>query len=859
MLKLIEDILIGWTEMSRRLGWALVALIAAATVAAGFYAAGNLKVNTDTTAMLDQSLDFQVRARELRDAFPDLKGDIAVIIRAPTIDEADAFAAALRTRALARPDLFTSVFAPAADPFFRANGLLYLGTDELEARLSQMTKASGLIETLVKAPTAGQLFSTLADNDELAERSELGRDTLERLYGELADVVEAGVRGDARPFSWMGAVAGGETPAGGHLRMVYVSPKLDYKRLQPAKPTITGLKGEIAEIGKDYNGRVEIFITGDPALRADELASVATGIGISFLLSFAAVGALLLICYRSVFLSLLTLATLIISIVFSAAFAAATVGQLNLVSVAFAVLLVGLGGEYAIHLILHIQQREAGESAIAASLKGSVREVGVGIVLSALSTALGFFALVPTAFDGISQLGVIAGAGVIIALVVSLTFIPAALGAVGGAGRIVRRAPSAGGRDGLKALSVPIAAFTVGLGAVSLFLLPQARFDADPMSLRDPASQSVVGFNLLFNDADTIPYRLTRIAPSEAEARATAEKAKTLPSVRSVRTLASFVPADQEEKLELIDYASGALVYALSAEEDKSASPSAIDGAARLKARLESAYQEGAPARRLAFALGAALASPASFDAIERNIFMFWPSLVGRLGDQFNAGEVTQASLPENITRRFLSKEGRWRVDVIPSGDMRDPRALKEFVRTLEAEFPDIAGGAIQNIKSGEVISAAMLQAAAIGFAIITLFLWALLRRIGEVLLMLFPLGLAAVLTTAAGVVFDIPFNYANVIVLPLLLGIGIDSGIHLVLRERHIRDGTVDDSPATPRAILFAALTTIASFASLMLSSHRGTASMGELLTIAIGLTLVCTLIVLPVAFRLFHKGRAA
>jgi len=853
MLDLLEKALTFWADACRRMGIALSVLFAAATVAAGWYAAANLKVNTDTSAMLDASLDFQVRAKALREAFPEVKNDIAVIVRAPTLDEADAFAAAIRTRAAARPEIFESVFAPAAEPFFRDNGLLYLDTDELEQRLSQMSKASGLIETLIKTPTAGQLFSTLADNDELAEKSELGKDTLDRIYAELADVIEASAKGEFRPFSWMGAISADE-PEVAYTRMVYVTPKLDFTRLQPAKPAIAELRAEIGAIAGDFNGRVETYITGDPALRADELSAVTSGIELSFLISFLSVGALLLICYRSVSLSLTTLAALVITIVLTAAFAAAVVGELNLVSVAFTVLLVGLGLDFAIHLLLHIQERRGAGEDMATALRGSVHEVGPALTLAALTTALGFFAFIPTAFDGIAQLGVIAGVGVIVALFVSLTFIPAALGAIGGEGRKFKPKKPAGRNSLGGRLAAPVALAIVALGAASLVLLPKARFDADPMSLRDPNAQSVIGFNLLFDDKDTVPYRVTAMAANESDAASLAEKARAIAGVGGVRWLLNFVPEDQDDKLDLISYASGSLAFALDAEEDRSASPAIRAGADALKTRLEAAHADGSPARRLAAALAAS--DDAALAKAEQNIFAFWPSLVERLRDQLNADYVGIDTLPDNLRKRYLSADGKWRIDILPEADLRDPKLLKTFVKSVEAEIPDIAGGAIQSEKAGEVISGAMMQATGIALVIITLFLVILLRRIDEVLLMLFPLALAAALTTAAGVLLDIPFNYANVIVLPLLMGIGIDSGIHLVMRQRQLDVGEDIFGASTPRAVLFSALTTVASFGSLMLSPHRGTASMGELLSIAIGFTLVCTLIVLPVAFRLF-EGR--
>lgn len=846
MLDAMTSWLSALTGACRRAGWLLLAIFAAATAAAGWYAASALKVNTDTSAMIDDSLDFQVRARDLREAFPEIKTDIAVVLQAPTPDEAEAFTAALAARLEAQPEFFENIFAAAADPFFRTNGLLYLDTDELETRLTQMSKASGLIETLVKAPTAGQLFATLAENDALAERSELGRETLGTIYAELAAVFEAQARGEPRPFSWIGAVAGD----GGEVmtRTVQIAPKLDYSRLQPAKPALQALRAEIDALKAD-NPRVRAFITGDPALRADELAAVSTGIEISFLISFLSVGVLLLLCFRSLPLALVTLVALVVSIVLTAAFAAAFVGELNLVSVAFTVLMVGLGIDYAVHLILHIQERRAEGLGPAEALAAATNDVGGALVLACITTALGFLAFVPTDFEGIAQLGLIAGAGVVIALLVSLTFIPAALGVVGvkASAPVKKRV----GPDPFAQAKTGVAVATVILGAASVFLLPQARFDADPMSLRDPKSPSVIGFTLLTDDAETTPYRVTRLAASEADAVQTAEAARALPTVRSVRTLLNFIPKDQDEKLDLISYSAGALAFALDAEEDSSAAPSAEEGARRLKARLEASYDETSPAGRLAVALGAALGEPSRFAAVERNIFAYWPALVARLRDQLTAGYVDVDTLPDALRRRYLSDAGQWRVDILPAADVRNPKALADFVNSVAAAFPDISGGAAQSLRAGDTIARAMIEASLIALGVILVFLALLLRRIDDVLLMLFPLALATTLTIAAGVVFSIPFNYANVIVLPLLLGIGVDSGIHLVMRERQ---GEVDGA-ATRRAIFYAALTTIASFGSLMISSHRGTASMGELLTIAIGFTLVCTLVVLPVALRLVRK----
>lgn len=858
----MESFLLIWTTAARRLGWFGVLFFFAATAVAGVYAANNLKVNTDTTSMLNSEFEFQQRALALREAFPSIKNDIVVIIRAPTNDEADAFTHSLVERLAQDSALLDAPFAAEIDPFFLQNGLLFLDTPELESRLSQMSRASGLIETLIKSPTNGTLFSELARNDALAEQSDLGDEALKDIYKELTAVINASVDGGNRPFSWLGAIDPQGVPEDGVQRYVYVTPTLDYSRLQPAKTAIEALDVAIDDVKAAFGDRIEVLITGDPALRADELRSVTTGIGMSFALSFVLVAALLLFAYRSFALSIMTLIGLIITIVLTSAIAAMTFGELNLISVAFTVLLVGLGLDFAIHLLLHVQERRRYGENRADALKGSIYEVGGALALAAPTTAIGFFSFVPTKFDGIAQLGIVAGIGVFVAFFVSMTFLPAALGALG-AGERGEPKPKKGESSILRLVRVPMTLGVIALGVAAAYFLPQARFDADPMSLRNPESRSVIGFNALFRTPGTTPYRMSRLVNSGEHALQTANKARTLETVDQTRSLLDFIPSDQDEKLDLIDIASGSLVFALDAQEDRSNSPSGEQGAADLIARLKTKPSD--PTRTaLALALESASAGgDEQLAAAEKNVFAYWPGLVSRLKAQIAPDYVERENLPEALVSRYIgvnAETGKelWRVDILPKEDPRNVSSLKAFVDEVSEAFPEIGGGAMQMLKAGEVIAQAMLQATITAFVLIAIFLWLLLRRLNEVVLILFPLGLAAMLTVATGVIFNIPFNYANVIVLPLLLGIGVDSGIHLVMRQRQVAAGETLYGTSTPRAVFFSAITTVASFGSLMLSPHRGTASMGMLLTISIGFTLICTLVVLPTLLDRFHSSKA-
>ncbi|MEL6380578.1 MAG: MMPL family transporter [Pseudomonadota bacterium] len=878
MLRIVELFLCFWAQMARRGGIVIVGLFIAGAVAAGWYAAGNLKVNTDTTQMLDTDLDFQKQAVALREAFPQIKDELAVIIRAPTIDEADAFAARLSARLAAQPSVFSDVYAPTADPFFLENGLLFLSEAELESRLSDLTRAAGLIETLINDPGIDTLFETIAKNDKLADRSDLGTQTLDRIYGELAAVTEAALDGKPVPFSWRSALNNEQAPEGGFIRIVNVVPVADFSRIQPIKPALAAMRTEIATLNTQFDGRTKALITGSLALRGEELASVTTGIGKSFALSFVLVSILLFIAFRSVLVSAFTIISLLITLTLTAAFAAYFFTELNLVSVAFTVLLVGLGLDFSIHLLLHVQEYRAKGLALRVALNSTLREIGGAMALAAPTTAFAFLSFLPTKFDGIAQLGAVAGVGVLIAFFVSVTFLPAML-AITPAPRqrpakgTVRRSFSL-----MDTISLPIAAVAVIVGIGAITLLPKARFDADPMALRNPASESVVAFNMLFNDKDTVPIRLTRLAGSAADARQTIAKAETIDPVRTTRSLIDFIPEYQDEKLELIDFAAGSLAFVLSKPPATRTEPPDGSGVTALITRLEASVgdtgrsaQSVAARTRLLTALrninarkaGGAQARPDTdvLPMLETRIFAYWPDLVSLLQGQFKADYIALDILPKSLRDRYLSVDGQWRVDFLPKADVREPRNLKIFVDEVEAVFPDIAGGAIQSEKAGQIIARSMMEASLFALVVITIMLFIFVPNPVTVVLMLFPLGLAAILTIATGVLVDVPFNYANVIVLPLLMGIGIDSGIHLVLRQRKLKrkidhaDASSVYATATPRAVLFSALTTVASFGSLTLSAHRGTASMGELLSISIGFTLVCTLIVLPAVFRFREK----
>ena len=253
----------------------------------------------------------------------------------------------------------------------------------------------------------------------------------------------------------------------------------------------------------------------------------------------------------------------------------------------------------------------------------------------------------------------------------------------------------------------------------------------------------------------------------------------------------------------------------------------------------------GTPAGRLAGALTRLSESDRGLETLETALLAGLPTRVAALAEALTAGPVDLADLPGELRARMVTEDGRALVRVTPAEDLRDRTARRRFIVSVQAVAPNATGPPVTITEAGVAVVRSFVQAAVIALSLITLVLLIALRKVRDCILVLTPLALAALLTVAATVVLSRPFNFANVIVLPLLFGLGVAGGIHMVSRGRWAAQGILHTS--TPRAVVYSALTTIASFGALALSSHRGTAGMGLLLTVAISFTVLSTLIVLP------------
>lgn len=877
----------AWPEAGRRLLGAWMRLVVAGAVpivvlallltgVAAWTTVTRIGVNTETTDMLSEELPFRRDDRAIKAAFPQWVDVISIVVEGATPEQADAAAARLAADLAPRTDRFRSVFYAPGDPFFRRNGLLFLPLDALQRLSDRLAEVQPLLAALSRDPSLRGLGRVLTQALEAARAPgapQAGlRETLAPTLGRMAAAVESVAasregRGTIQPLSWSRLTGAPAAEAeADRRRFILVQPVLDFASFEPAAAAIETVRARAAALGLDAADGVRVRLTGTPVMFQEELRSVSAGMGVAGALSAALVTLLLTLGLRSARLVGAAVATLLAGLVWTAGFAAVAVGELNLISVAFAVLFIGLSVDFGIHFALRYQEAlDGGAREPRAALLEAAHSVGGPLTLCAVAAAAGFFAFFPTSYRGLSELGLISGVGMFIALFANLTLLPALLSLFPSRPRpsAARRSPSAAAFAAFAAVAArprPILAGALVLALAALAAVPFARFDDDPLGLRDPSSESVATLHDLIDDPRVQPYEASFLADDLAEAEALAARLEALPEVDAAVTLADFVPRDQAAKLDVLAETSFFLGPVLTPTAAVPAPTVAEQRAAvaALRRQLDQAGGALAPqARRLAKALDRVRLDGPGIAALEAALVGGLPGRLTRLRAALEAEPVTAADVPRPLVERYRARDGRALVEVRPSGDLRDADARRRFVDAVRSVREDATGSAVIITEAGRAVLRAFFEAAALAIVAITLLLLAVLRSVRDAGLVLMPLFLAALLTVAATVALSLPFNFANVIVLPLLFGLGVASGIHIVMRAR--RRGTWDVmTTSTPRAVLLSALTTIASFASLALSSHRGTASMGLLLAVAITLTLLSTLVVLPALLRVFGVTRS-
>ncbi len=847
--------------------------VALATAGAALYTRDHLGVNTNTDDMFSPELAWRQAYEELKAAFPHDNDTLTLVVDAPTPLAAEQAAGRLAAALAADRKLFRWAERPGHDPFFERHALLFLERGELEALADRLAAAQPLVSALLASPDLAGLLEALARLLASAGDRPPGEpaaggegEGLEPVLDALAASVRAAAAGRSRPIDWHALLLGRQDAGGGGRQIVIAKPYLDYRRLFPAEAAIARVRALAATLAPGTRVRV----TGGTAIEYEELRSVSEGTVPAALAALVMVVAVLFWGLRSPALVAASVVTLLVGLIWTAAFAAWAVGDLNLISIAFAVLYVGLGVDYAAHLGLRYRVLLAGGVGTRAALVEAVQGVGPALALCALTTGVAFYAFVPTEFSGVRELGLISGTGMFISLAATLVVMPALLAVLPAGAVAPLQAPGGERRRLAGRRQAVVLAVGAALAVLAALGLTRLRFDADPLNLRDPDSESIRTYRDLMAGADSAPWTLEVLVAGRAALERLAARLEALPEVAETRSLLSFVPGEQAAKLAILEDLELLLGGVASPPAAaRTAPPGRTRTAAALLALARAAQRSTLPgSERLAAAL-AALGDPdpATLERLEAAVGAGLAREMRRLGAALEAGAVAVEDLPERLRRDWVAPDGRLRLEVVPAARVEDPAALSRFVAAVAALAPAATGTPVVNLESGRAVVRAFAQAFASAFVLLVVLLLIAMPRPADAFLALLPLVLAALYTAGLMGWLGMPFNFANVIALPLLLGIGVDSGIHVLHRERRAgaparartsprpaAAGAVEASglaTSTTRAIWVSALTTLVGFGNLGFSPHPGTASMGQVLAIGMTATLGSTLLLLPALMR--------
>jgi len=841
--------------VSCRRAWLTVLLAVLLAGAAADYAIQHFAINTDTSELISPDLPWRRDMAAFDAVFPPRADLIVVVIDGATPELASSASDKLARQLESRTDLLRSVQQPDGGPFFERNGLLFLPVSDVQDTTGQLIAAQPFLGPLGADPSLRGVMESLSTVLAGVRHGDTELGKIDSAMRGISDALESVEAGKPAFFSWITTISGKPATTRETRRIVLLQPKLDTSLLFPARAASDAVLDAAKQLQLDPSHGVTIRLTGQAVLADQEFATVAQHADLIAGAMLTAMTLMLWLAVRSIRITFSIMVTALLGLALTAGTGLLMVGKFNLISVAFVPLFVGLGVDFAIQFSVRYRSERMRNPDLTSALIGAGNGVGGSLALAAAAIGLGFFAFYPSPYLGASELGLISGVGMVIAFLLSVTVLPALLALIHPrpeAREVGFASLSSVNRQLMLRRRIVLAVASL-LAILCLALLPYLRFDFNPLHLRSPKMESVATLLDLMADPDRTPNTVDVLAPSLAAADELAQKLAALPEVKRTVTLSSFVPDHQPGKLQLIEDAANLLsltfdpVSIRSPPSDGEIVDSLRATASALKETAGSATTPAAnDARRLAGILDRlAGGSPELRARASETLITPLRAMLSQLRDLLQAQKITLQSLPPEIVQDWIAKDGTAKVEVVPSGDSNDNRNLERFVTAVRKLAPHASGAPVSIQEAARMIVGSFVQAGFLSFVAIAALLGFALRRLRDVILTMIPILLTGLLTLGSCVLIGQPLNFANIIALPLLFGLGVAFNIYFV-RAWRAGEANLLKSSLT-RAVLFSALATGTGFGSLLLSAHPGTASMGLLLMISLGWTLVTTLLFEP------------
>ena len=611
----------------------------------------------------------------------------------------------------------------------------------------------------------------------------------------------------------------------------------------------------------------KIGLTGLPVMENDEMRSSKTASIEASLLSLFGVACLFIAGFGGLRHPLMTVASLALALAWSLGYVTLAIGHLNILSMSFGVILIGLGIDFGIHYVARYLHLRATIPQCDIALVETARSVGPGIVTGGLTTALAFFSAGLTEFTGVAELGVIAGGGILLCITAAIFVLPAMI-------QLADRGPSAGPLPKPLAVSRCISPLEQVPGTVLLFSLVltmllstglgRVWYDHNLLNLQPVGLESVELERKLLAESDQSLWFALSIADNREELLARKAQFERLTrTVERTEEIASLLPVGVEEKQPVIEHIHRRLD--ILPERPPLIQIDSPDDLGRALAQAQSLAGEGPNHqqtwRHLEQIRDILRRTPVA--DCYRLLSDYQQRMAGDLLSRLyalramaNPEPPQMSDLPESLVTRFVSGGGRHLLKIYSRGDIWDMEALEAFVHDVRSVDAHATGKPLQTFEASRQMQRSYINAALYSLIAITIVLVLDFGNLGNALLAMLPVSLGMLLMFGLLGLLNIPLNPANMIVLPLILGIGIDDGVH-VIHDFRSQQGRYRLTGSTATAIVMTSLTTMVGFGSLMIASHRGLQSLGRVLTIGVACCMVTSLLTLPAILVLMSRNR--
>lgn len=881
----------------------VVTLTLALSVLAVFYTARHLEFLTGRNDLISPNKHYLQLDEEYAGAFHSL-GQLVVVAEGPDLEETKAFVHRLGERLAADAEQVEEVFYRIDASSLEGKKLLLLSPTDLRTLRENVEEYQDLVRDLATHPGLNTLLTAINKKISAAMVSRLTQGFLgleEEEKGEkktllslaffksLLEQMEKAL--SAPEFSYHSpwadlfsteALAGDGFLVSDDKRFVFllVEPRARGDGFDACRESIDAIRHHLAELRQEFP-QVQAGVTGEKALGNDEMLAAQADSSLATVVSLVGVGLLYLLFFRSIRRTLIVVVTVVVGLAWTLGVLTLTVGHLTIISIFVASILIGLADDRIVYFLSRYEEeRDLGRS-FQQAIQHTFTHAAPGIVVAACTNAFAFYAMLLADFRGIQELGFITGNGILLSCIVTLTFLPALLTLTEGKKpwqRLVRRE----GRLArgftwwelaVQRFRLPVLFLATGASGLCLFALPTLTFDYDLLHLQARGTESVTWEQRIVEHSGRSSWFALAAVPSLAEATQGAAQFEALPSVEKVETIASLVPEGQEGRMRLVQ----ALQPFFAGLPSTLAAPGTVDveelgrSLRRIQFKLQGnndtwdpqqkpEEREIAEVRRLLTAVLARLETRSARDAatalarFQQALFQDFAEKWSLLRENSSPpGPITLADIPPQLRERFVSADGKlFLLQIYPRKDIWERGPLTEFVGQLRQVDPDVTGSpvigyeSIQAMKDGYVAGGLYAAAAILVAAFLTV------RKVKDTLIAMLPVVCGILWTAGLMWLCNLKFNLANLVAVPITIGIGIESGLYLVRRAREgVREGEGLVRGSTGQAVTLFSLSTMVGFGSLLLARHSGIFSMGLLLTLAVGSVLLVSLTVLPLLLQ--------